>query len=78
MANEKHARSSLQASIEVGAAFLVAGTQESVRLQGRYDRLRDAVQAHLDILSGAITVGVVSPSLVAASALDLRRLIAED
>jgi hypothetical protein len=40
-------------------------------------RLREAVQAHLDILSGKITGGVVSPTLVAVSALDLKRLIGE-
>lgn len=78
MANEKHARASLEAATKVGAAFLVGGTQEIARLQEKHDRLKEAVQAHLDILSGTITGGVVSPTLVAVSALDLRRLLAMD
>jgi hypothetical protein len=78
MANEQHARSSLQASVEVGAAFLVAGTNEIARLQSDLDTLTEAVQAHLAIATGTITGGVMSPTLFAASLLDLRRLVTKD
>lgn len=43
MANEQHARSSLQASIEVGAAFLAGGTKEIARLDAENEQLRRRV-----------------------------------
>lgn len=54
MANEKHARSSLQASVEVGAAFLTAGTQEIVRLTAERDEAIAAMKQNIfDLNRGA-------------------------
>lgn len=59
MPNEKHARESLQAANEVGAAFLVAGTAEIERLKAENERLRKALHkaaGRLGYLSTALSL----------------------
>lgn len=63
MANEKHARSSLQASIEVGAAFLAGGTQEIARLQTRVTYLEQLLARAYPFLTWPDTVRGVDPEL---------------